>query len=394
MRKKRCIVAVAVALLLAGLAVVISLRQRAGPESARLLPEGDAVLYANIGRIRTIVRLGELAGGAVGPSSAASSISIDEPGYRRFVEETGFHLERDLDEVAMAVHALDGRSAAPAAAGGGDKVPAKPGQAPATSTEREYRFSEIFAGRFDSQRLAAYLKKISSGVERYGNNDIFIIPHEGRTVRVAILSVDLVAASNRDSASVIHGMVDRFHHSALPVEEPMLLRGYRSFLPTGAMVWAIFNAAPSRPRVGDAGIRLPSPAREWVAGSVVVASVTPGAALQLRAEVFTENPEAAKAIVNTATTYLTLYRAIETNVPAGGADPDVKTLFQTIRVEQANERVVVQASVTPAFLKKILSDTAPQPSAPAAIPKSAAQPPASGSQKPSGETLGKKLGNK
>ena len=382
MRKKRFILAVAVALLLAGLAVVISLRQRAGPEAARLLPEGDAVLYANAGRIRTIARLGELAGGSgkPGSSSAAAAISIDEPGYHRFVEETGFQFERDLDEVAMAVHPLDVKS--------GNKIPPKAGLEAVAGTEREYRFSEVFAGRFDSRRLAAYLQKISSGVERYGNNDIFIIPHDGRTVRVAILSVDLVAASNLESASVIHGMVDRFHHTALPVEEPMLLRGYRSFLPTGAMVWAIFKAAPSPPREGDPGIRLPSPAREWVAGSVVVASVTPGTALQLRAEVFTDNPEAAKTIVNTATTYLNLYRAIETNVPTGGADPDVKTLFQTIRVEQANERVVVQASVTPAFLKKFLSETTPQPSAPAG--KSAAHPPALPSPQPSREPLEKK----
>lgn len=364
MRKKRFVLAVTVALLLAGLAVVISLRQRAGPEAARLLPDGDAILYSNVGRIRTIARIGQLASGS-SASLASGAVSIDEPGYRQFVEDTGFQFERDLDEVAMTVHPLEFKKDARAA--GNDKTSSKSSPAAASleaSVERDYRFSEVFAGRFDSQRMAAYLKKLSSGVERYGNNDIYIILHDGRTVRVAILNMDLVAASNLDNASVIHGMIDRFHHTALPVEAPALLRGYRSFLPATAMAWAVFKAASAPPREGDPGVLLPSPFREWMAGSVVVASVTPGTSLQLRGEIFTDNPEMARTKVNAANTYLSLYRAIASSVPTGGPDADVKALFQTIQVEQENERVVVQASVSPAFFKKLLKETAPQSATP------------------------------
>ena len=51
-------------------------------------------------------------------------------------------------------------------------------------------------GHFDHQRVQAYLKKISQSVDSYEGIDIFNVPVEDRTVRVAILSIDTVAISN------------------------------------------------------------------------------------------------------------------------------------------------------------------------------------------------------
>ena len=58
------------------------------------------------------------------------------------------------------------------------------------------RYSEIFIGKFDAQRAAAYFRKLSSNTEDYRDAVIYAIPHEGRTVRVAILGLDTVAVSN------------------------------------------------------------------------------------------------------------------------------------------------------------------------------------------------------
>jgi len=126
------------------------------------------------------------------------------PGYDEFVKATGFAFERDLDEAAMAVH----RGAANNGARGAT------------------RYSEVLVGHYDQIKLALYLRQHSHAIETYRDVEIFSIPIETRTLRVALLAIDTVAVSNVDDPSVVHGMIDRFKKVALPFGGPSLVQTY------------------------------------------------------------------------------------------------------------------------------------------------------------------------
>ena len=106
--------------------------KHAPPEAARLLPGADAFIYADLAWVRKAN-----AGKELPPVS-------HDPEYERFIRETGFQFERDLDEAAFAVHY-------PASWPGGGTG----GSAP------ELRFSEVLEGRFQGERLTAYLRQIA-----------------------------------------------------------------------------------------------------------------------------------------------------------------------------------------------------------------------------------------
>src|SRR5208283_861411 len=160
--RRRLLIALSVLLIAAAVALIVTLRKQAPPEAARLLPGADGFFYINLKWIRTFNGTGQLP-----PVSR-------EPEYQKFVEETGFQFERDLDQAAFAIH-----------------YPQSWGDGTA-GTASEPRFSEVFVGKIDSGRLTAYLRKISSSIDDYRGFDIYNIPLEGRTVRVVILSYDSV----------------------------------------------------------------------------------------------------------------------------------------------------------------------------------------------------------
>src|SRR5579863_509313 len=172
-------IALAVVIVAAAVTVTVQLRKHAPPESARLLPGADAFLYANFGWLRKV-------------SDKPWPAAFHDPEYEQFIRETGFDFERDLDAVAFAIHY-------PASWPGGGTGGGEP----------EPRFSEVFIGKFDGQRLAAYFKHAAQAIENYNSVPIYTILLQGRTFRVAILSVDSVAASNHSDPAVIRGMVDR-----------------------------------------------------------------------------------------------------------------------------------------------------------------------------------------
>ncbi len=161
-RRNQLWVAVALLVIVGGIVTAILLRKRAAPDAVRLLPDSDAVLYINLEPIRLFTDLGK------------KPPPDRDPQYEDFVRQTGFEFERDLDKAAFAIHygvANNGKSA-------------------------ETRYSEILQGRFDSAKVGDYLRKLASKVERYQDYDVYIIPVEGRTVRVALLGIDIAAVSN------------------------------------------------------------------------------------------------------------------------------------------------------------------------------------------------------
>lgn len=331
MRRRTIWIGLAVIVVVLLVVLALYLRRRAAPEAARLLPGGDAMLYVNLQPIRAFSDLG------------THPVTL-EPDYEQFVRETGFQFERDLDEAALTVH------------------PSEVTQLPEGGTELQRRFSEIFIGKFDAQRVKNYLQKISSSVEPYRSTEIFVIPHQGRTVRVAILSVDTVAVSNVSEPGVIHGIIDRQHKIASPFGGPALLRRFYPHIPLGSVAWAIGRL----PSSSGKGFAVPFPGGELdlPGDTTVVASLRYVGAIQFKAEAFTPSDEAANRLADTLNNFLQLTRAIEASTRPSGPDPDVKMLFDSLEVKQEKDRVALTAKVPQGLIKKLLTE-APPPPAPA-----------------------------
>ncbi|HUS18128.1 MAG TPA: hypothetical protein VMZ25_00595 [Terriglobales bacterium] len=332
MRRRRIWLAAGVILVILLIAGAVYLRKLAAPEVARLLPESEGVVYASFSGFRLASNFG------------TSPVAISrEPEYETFVRQTGFQFERDLDEVAVAVH---------------------PAEATQTTfgLEMQRRYSEIFKARFDSSKLNHYLHQLASGVEKYRNFEIFTIPHDGRTVRVSILSVDLVAVSNTNDPANIKGMIDRHQKIAMPFGGPRLLSEYYRQVPLGSSAWAIIALPSSEGR----GMSLPLPNGidfKLPAETVTVASLRYLGAIQFKAESFTASEADAQQLTDSLSNFLQLFRAVETNVQPGGGDPDVKTFFDSLKVEQKDSRAILTAELPPGFIKKAMTD-APATAAP------------------------------
>jgi hypothetical protein len=329
------IVVIAIAALLTG---AVLLRKHAAPEPARLLPDGDAILYVNLKPVRAFSNFGK------NPSN-------HDPEFQNFVNQTGFEFERDLDEAAFSIHG------ALAGAMGPD------GKAPET------RFSEVFVGRFNAEKLTTYLKSLANDTDDYRGVAIYSIPLEGRTVRVGILAVDTVAASNVNGSQDIHGIIDRYRAAALPFGGPKLVRDHYKNVPLGSELWSILltntageHSTPFLP----ANISLFVPAN-----TAIVISARALTSVHVRGELFTQNEADAKKFKDQTDVFLSLFKSIEASVQPNGNDKDVKAVFDNIKVEQNGTRASVSAVIPLDFFKKLLSEppaeVVPQKQAPLTI---------------------------
>jgi hypothetical protein len=323
--RRRLPVIFAVLIVIAAIALVVFLRKHAPPEPARLLPSADGFFYVNL----ELIRLANISGKL--PEVA------HDPEYEQFIQATGFQFERDLDKAAFAIHYPS------------NPDPKKPGS-------DETRYSEVLVGKFDGDRLRQYLRKFSGSVENYGPTDIYNIPLEGRTVRVAILGVDTVAASNHSDPLVIRGIIDRSRKLASPFAGPALLRQYYKRVPLLSLGWAIFRADPSLngpSHLPASPINLPF---LFSKPTMIVASVRYVGAIHLRAEAFTGSEDDARHLTDQLKTFLTIFDSAEISVSGHGPDPDVKQFFNSLKVEQNSERAVLTATVPPGFIRKAVAD--------------------------------------
>jgi hypothetical protein len=126
--------------LMVALVVVLVLRKAAPPEAARLLPESDAIVYANLKPLRLATHF-------------ERTQVTRSPDYQQFIDATGIDPERDLDSVAFALHRMDDPNGPNGPVG----------------------YSEVFEGRFDGDRLARYLATIATAKENYAGHDIFTV---------------------------------------------------------------------------------------------------------------------------------------------------------------------------------------------------------------------------
>ena len=343
MRRRTRLTILTVILIAVALAVIVMLRSQAPPEAARLLPGANAFAYIDVKWVRRLDHLGH-----VPPVP-------HDPEYEDFIHQTGFQFERDLDEAAFAVH--------------------YPGTVEAPGSEM--RFTEIFVGRWNSSRVAAYLGKLAQSVNDYRGVQIFNIPSQDRTLRVAMLAVGTVAVSNSEDPQVIRGIIDRSRKLASPFGGPSLLRRYYKQLPFGSLAWAIMSN-PEQMEQGQLGQTLLPPGYGQVlSGSVIVASARFLRAIHIRADAFYQDQERASQLAEKTGALLTIFHGLQPTITATGpSDKDVKTFFDSLKLEQDKGRVTLTATVPLDFIKKVFAEPPPEAIAPAAQPTPQAPPPA------------------
>jgi hypothetical protein len=330
-------IVLAVVVIAAAVTLAVQLRKHAPPEPARLLPGGDAFFYLNLSAARR-----------ANSGKDLPAVSHD-PEYERFIRETGFQFERDLDKAAFAIH-----------------YPSKwPGGGTGGSSP-EVRFSEVLEGKFQGERVIAYLRQIAQSVENYRSVEVFTILLEGRSLRVAVLSSDSVAASNHDDPAVIHGMIDRSKRLASPFGGPSLLRQNYKHVQLASLAWLVARIDPASPEAGGWNTVFTRPATLVISGSALNPLHPIAQAIHLRAEAFTQSPDEARAITDKVNVFIALSHAAETSVGTHGADTDVKALFDSLQIKQEGDHVVLTAAMPFGFLRKMLSGSEPESGEPTA----------------------------
>jgi hypothetical protein len=175
---------------------------------------------------------------------------------------------------------------------------------------------------------------------------------------------------------VIRAVIDRSRKLASPFGGPSLLRRYYKKVPLASLAFGILRVQPEHMNsLGD----MESWSLLFSKPAVAVVSARYLTALHLRAEAFTESDADAQAIADKAAAFLAIFHAAEGSVGTQGTDTDVKTFFDSLKVERSGERAILTATVPPGFIKKALieppTESAPiERAEPAQTPKGKAAP--------------------
>lgn len=330
-RRTRVTIAIVLVVLLL-LAGALYLRKKAPPEAARLLPESDGIVYLNLRPLRAATRFNQ------------HPVHHDSD-YQHFIDETGVDAERDLEEVAFALHRMPDPN--------GPNGPVA--------------FSEVFVGHFDGRRLSRYLASVAGSTETYAGHEIYNIPSDGRTVRVTLLGYDMIAVSNTPSEEQIHSILDRYRTAALPFTGSSLLAAHYSDVPLLSLAWGVGQIGlPLSDAAGSVqvmGMSLP-----LTFDATFIASLSWTGKTRLRVEEIAPTEAAAKASAESIGSILTLARSAGEAAPAGMTDPDTRALLDSAQIEHHRDRVVLTATVPSGLLQRLVSapvnfETTPAPEA-------------------------------
>jgi hypothetical protein len=327
-RRTRYSLLLMLALMLA-LVVVLVLRKTAPPEAARLLPESDAIVYANLKPLRLATHFDR-------------TQVTRSPDYQHFVDATGIVPERDLDSVAFALHRMDDPNGPNGPVG----------------------YSEVFEGRFDGERFARYLATIATAKENYAGHDIFTIPvGEGtatRPFRIAQVEYDTIAASNMPTPEQIHSILDRHRSAASPFAGSSLLSARYRDVPAFASAWAIGHIGlplSDRGYISILGLRLPLPE-----DTTFVASLRFLGALHLRIEEIAPTDADAARATETLTTLLVVLKSVERTQmqmhPNTASDASFVELMNSAKIEQHKDRAVLTANIPLDLVKRLTTPSA------------------------------------
>jgi hypothetical protein len=314
--------------LMGALAVVIMLRKAAPPEAARLLPESDAIVYADLKPLRTATHFDR-------------TQVTRSPDYQHFVDATGIVPERDLDAAAFALHRMDDPNGPNGPVG----------------------YSEVFEGRFDGERLARYLATIATAKESYAGHDIYTIPVEDgkltRPFRIAQVGYDTIAASNMPTPEQIHSILDRHRAAASPFSGSSLLSKRYHDVPAFSSAWAIGHIGlpfSDRGYISVFGLQLP-----LSEDTTFVASLRYLGALHLRIEEIAPTETDAVHSTETLSTLLRLVKSVQqaqAQMQAAPTDASVRDLINSAKIEQHKDRAVLTANIPLDLVKRL---TVPSP---------------------------------
>ena len=320
------------------LAVAVFLRSKAPPEAARLLPESDGIIYVNLKPVRSFLHKD------MKPPRRV-------PEYQQFIDATGVDWERDLDQVAIALHRMPD-----------PKGPNGP-----------VAYSMVLVGNLTGKRLNAWLDSHAAERESYAGHTIYSVASEGRTVRVAQIGYDMVAVSNTPTPEQIHSMLDRHRTAALPFAGSTLLTRHYHEVPLLSLAWGVGQIGLPFSESGSIhifGFSLP-----LEDDSTIVASVTPalslGGSLNLKVDEIAATDEVATSQAAALATLVTLARGFTLPLSDNAANNGLKQLLKTAEVTQKRNRVLITATLSPSLLANLAqgenssSEAAPE-TAPAA----------------------------
>jgi len=309
MRKRTTYTLLAVLAFVCALAVALYLRQKAPPETARLLPESDAIVFVNVKPIRLATHFDQK---PISPTS-----------FKDFIDATGILPERDIDEMAFALHRMPDPNGPNGPVG----------------------FTEVFEGRFDGERLAKYLETHSSSQEAYAGRKIYLVPSNGRIVRVALLGYDMVAASNMPTTEQIHSILDRQRAAASPFAGSSLLNARYGEVPAFSSAWAVGRIGlpfGTDGKITVAGFELPLPV-----DTTFVASLRYTTAVHLRIDEITGSEDDAARSANALNGMLVMARAVTRTVDKGADTKALREFEDSMLIEQKKDRVQLTATVPP-----------------------------------------------
>jgi hypothetical protein len=305
-RTRRTLLIVAALLVLVALAVF--LRSKAPPEAARLLPESDGIIYIDLRPIRTFLHK------QLKPPQRV-------PEYQQFIDAIGIDPERDLDQVAIALHRMPDPN--------GPNGPVA--------------YSLVMVGKITGQRLNAWLDAHATSRETYDGKTIYSVPSDGRTVRVAQIGYDTIAASNFPTPEKIHSILDRHRTAAWPLSGSTLLERHYHDVPLLSLAWGVGQIGLPFSESGSIhifGLALP-----LEPDSTIIASLRWTGSLHLRVEEIAPSESTATSQAADLATLVTLARGITPQLGANPANNSLKELLETAAVTQHGERVVVTATV-------------------------------------------------
>jgi hypothetical protein len=305
-----------VAAVLVMLAVAIFLRSKAPPEAARLLPESDGIVYINLKPIRAFLKKD------MQPPRRV-------PEYQQFVDATGIDWERDLDQIAVALHRMPDPN--------GPNGPVA--------------YSMVVVGKLTGQRLNNWLEAHATSRETYAGHTVFSIPSDARTVRVAQIGYDTLAISNYPTAEMIHSMLDRHRAAALPFAGSTLLADHFHEVPLLSLAWGVGQIGWPLSESGAIsvfGLKLPIQP-----DATFVASLRWAGSLHLRVEEIAPTEDAAASEAASLATLVTLARGISAPLGQNSANSGLKELLKTAEVEQKRNRVVVTAQLSPSVFSNL-----------------------------------------
>jgi hypothetical protein len=317
--------------LIASLALALLLRKAAPPEAARLLPESDAIVYANLKPLRAATHFDR--------SPVART-----PEYQQFIDATGIVPERDLDSAAFALHRMDDPNGPNGPVG----------------------YSEVFEGRFDGQRLAQYLATTATAKETYAGHDVFTVSvgdgKSMRPLRIAQLGYDTIAASNMPTSEQIHSILDRHRAAASPFSGSSLLSARYRDVPAFSSAWAIGHIGlpfSDRGYISIFGLQLPLPE-----DTTFVASLRYLGTLHLRIEQVAPTDAEASHAAQTLGTLLNLLRSVQqtqAQIQPHAADTAFREMTDSMKVEQHKDRAILTANIPLELVKQLATPTDSQP---------------------------------